>query len=138
MIKMKATGIIRRMDGLGRVVIPKEIRKTLHLNEGDPLELYLDDQGSIVFRKYSAIGNCDVALIQDVLQEGLDYTAFGIYDRDGEQVMDLGPVPDSFDPEKLDPNFHPISWDGDLIGYLYSTHGNAKCMASVLGRLFNN
>lgn len=133
---MKATGIIRRMDDLGRVVIPKEIRRTLHLREGDPLELYLDNQGGIVFRKYNAMGDYDVSLIEEVCQEGLEYTAFGIYDRDGEQVMDLGPVPDSVNTEELPPNLHPISWDGDVIGYLYSAHSNAKCMASILGRLF--
>lgn len=137
---MKATGIVRRMDDLGRVVIPKEIRRTLHLREGDPLELYLDNQGGIVFRKYNAMGDYDADLIQEVCQEGLDYTAFGLYDRDGEQVMDLGPVPDSVNPDEWDfdttPHLHPISWDGDVIGYLYSTHSNAKCMASILGRLF--
>ena len=139
---MKATGIIRRMDDLGRVVIPKEIRKTLRLREGEPLELYVDNQGGIVFRKYNVMGDYDVNLIEEVCQEGLDYTAFGLYDRDGAQVMDLGPVPDSFNPEECDFNatshFHPISWNGDLIGYLYSTHSNAKCMASILGRLLTN
>ena len=133
---MKATGIIRRMDDLGRVVIPKEIRKTLRLREGDPLELYVDNQGGIVFRKYNVMGDYDVNLIEEVCQEGLEYTAFGLYDRDGEQVMDLGPVPNSINPEESNPHLHPISWDGDLIGYLYSTHSNAQCIASVLGRLF--
>lgn len=49
---MKATGIIRRIDDLGRVVIPKEIRHTLHLREGDALELWTGDNGTIMFRKY--------------------------------------------------------------------------------------
>lgn len=49
---MKATGIIRRIDDLGRIVIPREIRHTLHIKEGDPLEIYLDDEGGVVFRKY--------------------------------------------------------------------------------------
>lgn len=49
---MKATGIIRHIDDLGRVVIPREIRNTLHIKEGDPLEIYLDDEGGVVFRKY--------------------------------------------------------------------------------------
>ena len=135
---MKATGIVRRMDDLGRVVIPKEIRRTLHLREGDLLELYVDNQGGIIFRKYNAIGDYDVNLIKEVCQEGLDYTAFGLYDRDGEQVMDLGLVPNSINPEECDAHTHPISWNGDLIGYLYSAHSNAKCMASILGRLLTN
>lgn len=49
---MKATGIVRRIDDLGRVVIPKEIRRTLAIREGDPLEIFLDGQGGVVFRKY--------------------------------------------------------------------------------------
>lgn len=51
---MKQTGIIRRMDDLGRIVIPKEIRRTLRIHEGDPLELYVDD-GGMMFKKYSEI-----------------------------------------------------------------------------------
>lgn len=53
---MKATGIVRRIDDLGRVVIPKEIRRTLRIREGDPLEIYTDAQGGVVFRKYSPVG----------------------------------------------------------------------------------
>lgn len=49
---MKATGIVRRIDDLGRVVIPKEIRRTMNIREGDPLEIFLED-GSVVFRKYT-------------------------------------------------------------------------------------
>lgn len=49
---MKATGIIRRMDDLGRVVIPKEIRRTLNIREGDPLEIYISEDGGVVFRPY--------------------------------------------------------------------------------------
>lgn len=49
---MKATGIIRRIDDLGRVVIPKEIRHTLHIREGDALELWTGDNGTIMFKKY--------------------------------------------------------------------------------------
>lgn len=54
--KMKATGIVRRIDDLGRVVIPKEIRRTLRIREGDPLEIYTDVNGEVIFRKYSPIG----------------------------------------------------------------------------------
>ena len=53
---MKATGIVRRIDDLGRVVIPKEIRRTLRIREGDPLEIYTDAQGGVIFRKYSPVG----------------------------------------------------------------------------------
>ena len=53
---MKATGIVRRIDDLGRVVIPKEIRRTLRIREGDPLEIFTDAQGGVIFRKYSPVG----------------------------------------------------------------------------------
>ena len=54
--KMKATGIVRRIDDLGRVVIPKEIRKTLRIKEGTPMEIYTDREGQIILKKYSPIG----------------------------------------------------------------------------------
>lgn len=57
---MKATGIVRRIDDLGRVVIPKEIRRTLRIREGDPLEIYTDAQGGVIFRKYSPVGELSV------------------------------------------------------------------------------
>ena len=53
---MKATGIVRRIDELGRVVIPKEIRRTLRIRESDPLEIFTDREGEIILKKYSPIG----------------------------------------------------------------------------------
>ena len=53
---MKATGIVRRIDELGRVVVPKEIRKVLRIREGDPLEIYTDSEGLIILKKYSHVG----------------------------------------------------------------------------------
>ena len=50
---MKATGIVRRIDDLGRVVIPKEIRRSMRIREGDPLEIFTDKEGGVIFRKYS-------------------------------------------------------------------------------------
>ena len=53
---MKATGVVRRIDDLGRVVIPKEIRKTLRIKDGDPLEIFTDREGQVILKKYSPIG----------------------------------------------------------------------------------
>ena len=53
---MKATGIVRRIDDLGRVVIPKEIRRTMRIREGDPLEIYTEKNGEVIFKKYSTMG----------------------------------------------------------------------------------
>jgi AbrB family transcriptional regulator (stage V sporulation protein T) len=59
-IFMKATGIVRRIDDLGRVVVPKEIRRTLRIREGDPLEIFTDREGEIILKKYSPIGELGV------------------------------------------------------------------------------
>ena len=56
---MKATGIVRRIDDLGRVVIPKEIRRTMRIREGDPLEIYTSRDGEVIFKKYSLMGGVD-------------------------------------------------------------------------------
>lgn len=57
---MKATGIVRRIDDLGRIVIPKEIRRTLRLREGTPLEIYTDAEGGIILKKYSPMEDMGV------------------------------------------------------------------------------
>ncbi|NLK01105.1 MAG: stage V sporulation protein T [Clostridia bacterium] len=80
---MKATGIVRRIDDLGRVVIPKEIRRTLRIREGDPLEIFVDREGEVILKKYSPIGE-----LGDFAKEYVDslYEAIGhiscISDRD--------------------------------------------------------
>ena len=57
---MKATGIVRRIDDLGRVVIPKEIRRTLRIRESDPMEIFTDREGQIILKKYSPIGELNM------------------------------------------------------------------------------
>ena len=80
---MRATGIVRRIDELGRVVIPKEIRRTLRIREGDPLEIFTDHDGEVVLKKYSPIG--EIAAIAkdytDSLYRTLGHIAL-ISDRD--------------------------------------------------------
>ncbi len=68
---MKATGIVRRIDDLGRVVIPKEIRRTMRIREGDPLEIYTTPEGEVIFKKYSPIGEIQSCASQyaDVLSK---------------------------------------------------------------------
>ena len=80
---MRATGIVRRIDELGRVVIPKEIRRTLRIREGDPLEIFTDHDGEVVLKKYSPIG--EIAAIAKDYTDSL-YRTLGhvtlISDRD--------------------------------------------------------
>lgn len=80
---MKATGIVRRIDDLGRVVIPKEIRRTLRIREGDPLEIFVDREGEVILKKYSPIGELgDFAKeYADSLHEAIGHIAL-IADRD--------------------------------------------------------
>lgn len=80
---MKATGIVRRIDDLGRVVIPKEIRRTLRIREGDPLEIFVDRDGEVILKKYSPIGELgDFAReFADSLYDALGHIAL-IADRD--------------------------------------------------------
>ena len=80
---MKATGIVRRIDDLGRVVIPKEIRRTMRIREGDPLEIFTDNDGEVVFKKYSPVGEMSpfAAQYADVMSRACGLTVL-ICDRD--------------------------------------------------------
>ena len=80
---MKATGIVRRIDELGRVVIPKEIRRTLRIREGDPLEIFVDREGGVILKKYSPIGELgDFAReYADSIHQSVAHTA-AICDKD--------------------------------------------------------
>ena len=70
---MKATGIVRRIDDLGRVVIPKEIRRTQRIREGDPLEIFISADGEVIFKKYSPVGELSTIASQcaEVLAKNL-------------------------------------------------------------------
>ena len=80
---MKATGIVRRIDDLGRVVIPKEIRRTMRIRVGDPLEIYTTQDGEVIFKKYSMMGNLEdfAARFCDSLSRSSPFTA-AVSDRD--------------------------------------------------------
>ena len=80
---MKATGIVRRIDDLGRVVIPKEIRRTMRIREGDPLEIFTDRDGEVIFKKYSPIGELSELAVTycDVLTKSTEQAVI-ICDRD--------------------------------------------------------
>ena len=80
---MKATGIVRRIDELGRVVIPKEIRRTMRIREGDPLEIYTSKDGEVIFKKYSLMGGVDefAAQLCDTLSKSTG-TSVAVTDRD--------------------------------------------------------
>ena len=89
---MKATGIVRRIDDLGRVVIPKEIRRTMRIREGDPLEIYTDREGGVIFKKYSQLGDVSdfAAQLCDTISRVAGIPAV-ITDRDS--IIAAGGVP---------------------------------------------
>jgi len=89
---MKATGIVRRIDDLGRVVIPKEIRRTLRIREGDPLEIFVDREGEVILKKYSPIGELGEFAKEyaDSLHEAMGHIAC-IADRDQVIAIAGGP-----------------------------------------------
>ena len=80
---MKATGIVRRIDDLGRVVIPKEIRRTMRIREGDPLEIFVDNNNEVIFKKYSQIGELTLCVDQyaDILNKASGYPVI-VCDKD--------------------------------------------------------
>ncbi|MCD7858895.1 MAG: AbrB/MazE/SpoVT family DNA-binding domain-containing protein [Firmicutes bacterium] len=80
---MKATGIVRRVDDLGRIVIPKEIRRTLRIREGDPLEIFTEKDGGVIFRKYSPMGDLQdfAAQMCEAIGSGTGHIA-AVSDRD--------------------------------------------------------
>ncbi|MDF2556802.1 MAG: spoVT [Bacillales bacterium] len=112
---MKATGIVRRIDDLGRVVIPKEIRRTLRIREGDPLEIFVDREGEVILKKYSPISELTdfakeyaEALFESIKQPVL------ICDRDmyiavgGTSKKDYLNKPVSEEIEKIMVDRHPV------------------------------
>lgn len=139
---MKATGIVRRIDDLGRVVIPKEIRRNLHLKEGDPLELFVD-KDNVVFRKYSFFNMEDYPKkLERILSGMMDKKDWALYD-DYHQITKNLNFPENTWSEWEDreikelPNtdarfgtsrftIYPIMASGDLLGYFATTKSGAE------------
>ena len=109
---MKATGIVRRIDDLGRVVIPKEIRRTMRIREGDPLEIYTDTDGQVIFKKYSPMGELSefAAQICDALHKTTGGIA-AVCDRDAVIAVAVA---------------SPILSEGDVLGCVLfvAAHGD--------------
>lgn len=91
-ITLKATGIVRRIDDLGRVVIPKEIRRTLRIKEGDPLEIFTDRNGEVILKKYSPMTDLSFFAQEyaDSLHDSTDHVAFI---ADEEEVVAVSGAP---------------------------------------------
>lgn len=110
---MKATGIVRRIDDLGRVVIPKEIRRTLRIKEGDPLELFTTRDGEVVFKKYTYCDEKDWHKAKEIVKVLTD-VPFALYDNYGE----LREMSRNNMPTYCDDTNNAIRIDDDIIGYI--------------------
>ena len=95
---MKATGIVRRIDDLGRVVIPREIRRTLRIREGDPLEIYTAKDGEVIFKKYSPMGDLTefAGRVCEALRQNTGF-ACAVADRDGIIALSGAPKQELLD-----------------------------------------
>lgn len=111
---MKATGIVRRVDDLGRVVIPKEIRRTLRIREGDPLELFTTRDGEVVFKKYTFCDEKEWHKAKEIVKV-LTEIPFALYDNYGE----LKEMSRENMPIYCDNKYNAIFANGDIIGYIY-------------------
>ncbi len=89
---MRATGIVRRIDDLGRVVIPKEIRKTLRIREGDPLEIFTAKDGEVILKKYSPIGELN-EFSQEYAETLGETTGQGIVVTDLDSIIAIAKIP---------------------------------------------
>lgn len=112
---MRATGIIRRIDDLGRVVIPKEVRRQMRINVGDPLEIYTDRDGCVIFKKYQ---NDELAPLGEGIIEALRAQGItaSVYNRCGDKVAGNGDweIPTDID----DPCIFAIQGEFDTIGFI--------------------
>ena len=89
---MKATGIVRRIDDLGRVVIPKEIRRTMRIREGDPLEIFTDKDGEVIFKKYSPLG--ELSSYAQMFAETVNKTStLGVAISDRDSIIAVSGIP---------------------------------------------
>lgn len=112
---MKATGIVRRIDDLGRVIIPKEIRRTLRIKEGDPLEIFTTREGEVVFKKYHYADEVDWDKAKAIVKALTDLP-FALYDNYGDiqRYTKMG-MPNYYDSRGGTIYNH----EGDIVGFIY-------------------
>ena len=141
---MKATGIVRRIDDLGRIVIPKEIRRTLKIREGDPLEIFLEND-CVCFQRYSALKSLDDKVLRIALTMATNsgLRPIAIYDtvsklRGTENFPSY--VPSEWErgnePFEYSETYgvYPITTNGERIGYVVCERSNMSCEMMMIAR----
>jgi AbrB family looped-hinge helix DNA binding protein len=112
---MRATGIIRRIDDLGRIVIPKEVRRQMRINTGDPLEIYTDRDGCVIFKKYvhNELQPMGESIVKALARNGITAS---VYDATGDKVAGKGA--EEIDLDLDDECLFPITTPEDTLGYV--------------------
>lgn len=146
---MKATGIVRRIDDLGRVVIPKEIRRNLGIREGTPLELFVEN-GGVLFKLYDPIGEGNFRNVYDALcRAGISYAVYNAHQAIEVHGKDFPNIPDhkwmmSYRSTAQKDNARdfyltPILHDGELWGHIAyfdtNNHKLIKMAADIIGSM---
>ncbi len=123
---MKATGIVRRIDDLGRVVIPKEIRRTMRIREGDPLEIYTSNDGEVIFKKYSPINELSggASQVAEVIHK-IGSAPVVVFDRD-HVVAVAGVQKKEFNERRVSPALEDLLENRK--SYLFSTKNDSRLM----------
>ena len=131
---MKATGIVRRMDDLGRVVIPKEIRRNLKIKEGDALEIFTDKGGMVCFRRYSPFNSISLDSVECVCHStfGKDYT---LYDHEGLGILPADEYEVLDTDLELPNNVTTVCSGGEVVGYLRADHEDRESVAKIIGNM---
>lgn len=135
---MRATGIVRRIDDLGRVVIPKEIRRTMNIREGDPLEIYLDTaEKTVCFKKYNAFCNGEETI--KAIISACPKLCF-LYDNSEEVFCHNGSKPKEYDEVSSDNGFKIFSIDceGEHLGELAVAAGLDDAVAEYMCDMIRN
>ncbi|SFJ64514.1 AbrB family transcriptional regulator, stage V sporulation protein T [Paenibacillus sp. UNC496MF] len=137
---MKATGIVRRIDDLGRVVIPKEIRRIMRLRDGDPIEIFANGDGSISMKKYQAIGNmADFA--KEYAESLFESTGHYVLITDMDNVVAVGGLKRPYLPDEIGPTIRDamesrrstLKFNGDQVFYAVEfTAGNKEQVAAYV------
>ena len=114
-----ATGIVRRIDDLGRVVIPKEIRRKMRIKEGDPLEIFTTRDSEVIFKRYQPFDEHDWGKAKAIIKAMYPDLQFALYDVFGEkQTATRATFPSSIDIDE-DYSCIILNNEGDEIGYIY-------------------
>ena len=157
---MKATGIVRRIDDLGRVVVPKEIRRTLRIREGDPMEIFTNREGEIILKKYSPIDEID-SFAKQYAESLAQVSGYRIVITDRDQVIAVAggakkeligrgiskklenllearenlttaiPIVEGMEAPEMDQIIYPIICEGDIIGSVIILSKDEKQKVSV-------